>query len=98
MKSGRKTASQLLAIALPTTGSRLIGTVALFFEPIVVAQSLALAGVATIVATEQYGLLVGYVMPLLTLPTFITYSLSVSLLPSLSEAAANRQKSLFTTV
>ncbi|KKI85072.1 MULTISPECIES: stage V sporulation protein B [Shouchella] len=94
VKSGRKTASQLLAIALPTTGSRLIGTVALFFEPIVVAQSLALAGVATIVATQQYGLLVGYVMPLLTLPTFITYSLSVSLLPSLSEAAANKQKVL----
>ena len=32
-------------IALPTTGSRLIGSVS-YFEPIVVMQSLAIAGVA----------------------------------------------------
>ncbi|WP_078390860.1 stage V sporulation protein B [Shouchella patagoniensis] len=91
IKGERKTLSDLLHIALPTTGSRLIGTTALFFEPIVVAQSLAIAGTMTVVATQQYGLLVGYVVPLLTLPTFITYSLSVSLLPNLSEAAANKQ-------
>ncbi len=94
MKGEKKTFSDLLTIALPTTGSRLIGTTALFFEPIVVAQSLALAGTATIIATQQYGLLVGYVVPLLTLPTFITYSLSVSLLPNLSEAVAQQKHML----
>lgn len=94
IKGERNTLSELLGIAVPTTGSRLIGTTALFFEPIVVAQSLALAGTLTVVATQQYGLLVGYVVPLLTLPTFITYSLSVSLLPNLSEALANNKTSL----
>lgn len=89
-KDGKKTLEDLLAIALPTTGSRLIGSVAYFFEPIVVAQSLAIAGVATVVATSQYGELSGYVIPLLLLPTFITYSLSVSLVPAISEAAHQR--------
>ncbi|WP_096440378.1 stage V sporulation protein B [Alteribacter populi] len=90
VKGGRSTLNNLLSIALPTTGSRLIGSVSFFFEPIVVAQSLAIAGVATAVATAQYGELAGYVIPLLLLPTFITYSLSVSLVPAISEAASQK--------
>ncbi|MBU9720692.1 MULTISPECIES: stage V sporulation protein B [Bacillaceae] len=86
-KEGKNTLNDLLSIALPTTGSRLIGSVSYFFEPIVVAQSLALAGVATAVATSQYGELSGYVIPMLLLPTFITHSLSVSLVPAISEAS-----------
>lgn len=88
---GKETLKDLLAISLPTTGSRLIGSVSYFFEPIVVAQSLALAGVATVVATSQYGELAGFVIPLIMLPTFITYSLSVSLVPAISEAAAQQR-------
>ena len=88
---GKETTKELLAIALPTTGSRLIGSVSYFFEPIVVSQSLALAGVATVVATSQYGKLAGFVIPLITLPTFITYSLSVSLVPAISEARAMKK-------
>ena len=60
----------------------------LFFEPIVVMQSLAIAGVAASVATQQYGILNGYAFPLLSLPAFITYALSTALVPSISEAMA----------
>ncbi|WP_096201427.1 stage V sporulation protein B [Bacillus sp. FJAT-45350] len=94
LKNGKKTFSELMSIALPTTGSRMIGSIAFFFEPIVVAQSLAIAGVATAVATRQYGELAGLAIPLLMLPTFITYSLSVSLVPAISEASAQKQYSL----
>ncbi|WP_088102624.1 stage V sporulation protein B [Halalkalibacter urbisdiaboli] len=94
LKEGKKTFNDLMRISLPTTGSRLIGSLSLFFEPIVVAQSLALAGVATVVATRQYGELTGFVIPVLLLPTFITYSLSVSLVPAVSEAAAQNQYKL----
>lgn len=87
VKDGKETFNDLMTIALPTTGSRLIGSLSLFFEPIVVAQSLAIAGITTVVATTQYGELAGYVIPMLLLPTFITYSLSVSLVPAISEAA-----------
>jgi stage V sporulation protein B len=91
VKSGRETFNNLMAIALPTTGSRLIGSIAYFFEPIVVAQSLLIAGVTTSIATRQYGELTGYALPLLFLPSFITYSLSVSLVPAISEAAAQKK-------
>lgn len=94
LKDGKNTFQQLMAVALPTTGSRLIGSISFFFEPIVVSQSLAIAGVTTIMATKQYGELAGFAIPLLFLPTFITYSLSVSLVPAISEAAALRHYKL----
>ncbi|WP_240376463.1 stage V sporulation protein B [Bacillus piscicola] len=89
LQKGRETFSDLMAIALPATGSRLIGSISLFFEPIIISQSLALAGITTAAATAQYGELTGFVIPILFLPTFITYSFSVSLVPAVSEAAAN---------
>jgi stage V sporulation protein B len=94
LKGSKKVLNELLSIALPTTGSRLIGSISLFFEPILVSQSLLVAGVTVSAATSQYGLISGYVLPLLFLPSFITYSLSVSLVPALSEALVMKQHQL----
>jgi stage V sporulation protein B len=91
VKTGRETFTSLMRIALPTAGSRLIGSLSWFLEPIVVANSLAITGVAASLATKQYGQLTGYALPLLMLPSFITYSLSVSLVPAISEAMAQKQ-------
>ncbi|QDP40718.1 stage V sporulation protein B [Radiobacillus deserti] len=90
LKSGKETLKELLSIALPSTGSRLVGSFSNFMEPIVVSQSLAIAGVQTAIATQQYGLLTGYAIPLLYLPTFITHSLAVALVPNISEAEAHQ--------
>lgn len=92
--SGKKTFHNLMDIALPTTGSRMIGSIAWFFEPIVVSHSLAIAGVAAVAATKQYGSLTGYAMPLLMLPSFITYSLATSLVPAISEANSQNDHKL----
>lgn len=94
LKGSRPVQKQLFSIALPNTGSRLISSFAGFLEPILVAQSLAFAGVATKDATSQYGELTGYAMPLLFLPTFITNSLSIALVPSISELEAIGNKRL----
>ncbi|ALX48184.1 stage V sporulation protein B [Lentibacillus amyloliquefaciens] len=94
VKSGQDTIKELFSIALPSTGSRLIGNISHFLEPILVAQSLAIAGISSSMATKQYGELTGYVLPLLFLPTFITNSLSIALVPSISEADANQNKGL----
>jgi stage V sporulation protein B len=91
LSKGKETFQSLMRIALPTTGSRLIGSLSYFFEPIAVAQSLAIAGIATSIATKQYGELAGFAVPLLFLPTFITYSISVSLVPAISEALAQKK-------
>src|SRR5690625_664207 len=94
IKSSKETLKELFSIALPSTGSRLINSISLFLEPILVAQSLAFAGLSTTLATKQYGELTGYAMPLLFLPTFITNSLSIALVPSISEAEAKKQTRL----
>ncbi|WP_279401594.1 hypothetical protein [Piscibacillus salipiscarius] len=84
-----------MTIALPTAGTRLIGSVTYFLEPIFVSQSLVIAGYTIAQSTAAYGQLTGYVLPLLLLPTFITHSLSVALIPSVSEFnALNHQNSV----
>ncbi|SFM05015.1 stage V sporulation protein B [Gracilibacillus orientalis] len=94
MKAGKETLQQLFSIAIPSTASRLVNSIANFLEPILVAQSLALAGFQATVATKQYGALTGYALPLLFLPTFITHSLAVALVPNISEAEANHHTKL----
>ncbi|WP_404453197.1 stage V sporulation protein B [Virgibacillus necropolis] len=94
LKSSKDTLNELFSIALPTTGSKMIGSISYFLEPIIVMQSLAIAGIASKLATEQYGELTGFVLPLLFLPTFITQSLSITLVPSISEAGAKKNKEL----
>ncbi|MGJ9457077.1 stage V sporulation protein B [Oceanobacillus sp. CF4.6] len=93
-RSGQTVAKELFSIALPSLGSRMIGSISNFLDPILVFQSLALAGVASSLATKQYGELTGYVMPLLYLPTFITHSLAVALVPSIAEAEANKNRKI----
>nr|WP_310552017.1 stage V sporulation protein B [Paenibacillus sp. YX.27] len=83
-----RTLRRLLRISVPVTAGRLVGSFSYLLESIVTARSLALAGVATSVATAQYGALQGMVIPLLLLPSALTSSLAVSLVPSLSEATA----------
>jgi stage V sporulation protein B len=84
---------QLLLISLPVTGSKLVGATSYLLESILIMQSLAAAGIVTAIATAQYGALQGMVFPILLLPSALTYSLSTSLIPSLSEAAARNDMS-----
>ncbi|MEF2243316.1 stage V sporulation protein B [Paenibacillus sp. IITD108] len=83
-----KVLRRLLGLSIPVTGSRLVGSLSYLFESIFIARSLAAAGIATGIATAHYGALQGMIIPLILLPTALTQSLAVSLVPSLSEAAA----------
>ncbi|WP_379160968.1 stage V sporulation protein B [Paenibacillus sp. sgz5001063] len=79
---------RLIRISVPVTAGRLVGSFSYLLESIITARSLAFAGIATAAATAQYGSLQGMVIPLLLLPGVLSSSLAVSLVPSLSEAAA----------
>ncbi|GBF10046.1 stage V sporulation protein B [Tepidibacillus sp. HK-1] len=81
-------------IALPVTTSQVIGSLAYFIEPSIVSHSLAIAGISTAMATALYGQLAGMALLVLFFPTVITYSLSLSLIPAISEAAARKEMSL----
>jgi stage V sporulation protein B len=85
---------RLLDISVPITGSKLVGATSYLLESIFIAQALAAAGVSTAMATAQYGALQGMVLPILLLPSALTSSLSVSLIPSLSEAAARKDMAM----
>ncbi len=87
-REDRASFRRLMRVSIPVTASRLVGSGSYFLESIFTVQSLAAAGIATAVATAQYGALQGMIIPILLLPGVLTYSLSVSLVPSLSEAAA----------
>jgi stage V sporulation protein B len=92
--SGHSALRKLLGLSIPVTGSRLVGSLSYLLESIFTARSLAAAGIITSVATAQYGALQGMIIPIILLPTALTYSLAVSLVPSLSEAAAKGDNAL----
>ncbi len=82
---------QMIAhIAVPVTTSQIFGSLAYFFEPSIVAHSLSFAGLSAKEATILYGQLAGMAILIITFPSVITYSLSVSLIPAVSEAAAKK--------
>ncbi|MBA2872315.1 stage V sporulation protein B [Anoxybacillus calidus] len=88
ISKGKDILFDLLQIGLPTTVIGLIYSISGVLQPIIITQSLALAGIDTPLATKQFGMLTGYAMPLVLLPGFITSALSVSLIPAISEAKA----------
>lgn len=88
------TVKELLHITIPVTASRVFGSLAYAIEPIVVSQSLALAGLTVVASTAFYGQLEGMAIPIVFFPAFITYALSVSLVPAISEAAAHKNHRL----
>lgn len=94
LRQGRSTLGELLQIGLPTTGHGVIHSLYNAFQPLMITTSLALAGIGTAAATQQFGLLAGYTFPLLFMPSFITHSLSTALIPAIGEAAANKNSLL----
>lgn len=79
----------ILEISLPTTGSRLIGTIGMFFEPIIFTYFLLKLGYSNQYILNEYGILNGYVMPLILLPSFFTGAISQALLPIVSNGYTN---------
>lgn len=92
-KPARVIQKELADTALPALGSRSIGSVAWFLEPIFTVKSLARAGFTAEEALKLYGVLTGYVLPLLLLPSFFTSALSSSLVPDISESYSRHQYS-----
>ena len=76
----------VLSISLPTTGSRIIGSIGYFLEPIILTFTLLKVGYTNSFIVREYGIISGYVMPLLLLPSFFTNAISQALLPVVSRA------------
>ena len=79
---------RLICFATPLTGSRVILNLFASAEAILIPSALTTFGLGRSDALSVFGTLTGMAMPVIMLPTVLTGSLSVLLLPAISEAAA----------
>ena len=75
----------IFAIALPTTFSRLVGSITYFLEPIILTTILLKIGYSNNFIIEEYGIINGYILPLIMLPSFFTNAISQALMPIVSK-------------
>ena len=71
----------ILNLSLSATGSRFIGSISYFLEPIILTFILIKCGYTNTYIVAEYGIITGYIFPLLLLPSFFTMAISTSLLP-----------------
>lgn len=89
IKPNKKNTSDLFKIALPTTGSRLIGSIGYFLEPIIITFVLTKIGYTNNFIVNEYGIINGYVMQIVLLPSFFTAAISQALIPIISKNYVN---------
>ncbi len=80
----------ILSISLPATGSRLIGNIGYFLEPIILTFVLIHTGYDSEFIINEYGIINGYVLPLILLPSFFTMAISQSLIPIISKSYSDK--------
>lgn len=73
-------------IGIPTTMSRIIGSIGAFLEPIILTGTLISLGYSNKFIVNEYGILNGFVMPLILLPSFFTLAISQALIPVISKS------------
>lgn len=87
-KSTTQATKYVLSLALPLSGSRFIGTLTMFLEPFII----TLFGAASLLSIqESYGELHGYILPLLSLSSFVSATLSAYLLPTFTSYYSSNQ-------
>lgn len=89
LKLNIKNIKAILKIALPTTLSRLIGSITYFLEPIILTTMLLKYGYSNQYIVEEYGIINGYVLPIILLPSFFTSAISQALIPIVSKNYSN---------
>lgn len=89
-KVDKNIVKDVLNISIPSTGSRLIGSISYFLEPIILTYAMLKSGSSLSFITSEYGIVTGYVYTLLLIPSFFTMAISTSLLPIISKNYAER--------
>lgn len=74
----------IFAISIPTTLSRLISSISLFLEPIILTFVFFKLGYDNNYITYEYGIITGYVFPIIMMPNFLTGAISSALLPDIT--------------
>lgn len=85
LKPNTNSLKEVLQISIPATSSRLIGTFGSFFEPIILTFVLLKVGYNNSFIVTEYGILNGYVLPMLLMPSFFSMAISQALIPIVSK-------------
>ena len=99
----RRITGQLLQLAVPLSANRLVLNLLQSVEAIYIPNRLMAYGLKNADALSVYGVLTGMSLPLILFPSAITNSISVLLLPIVSEADASGnqtavQRAIFTSI
>ena len=87
----------VLNISLPTTTTRIIGTIGYFLEPIILTNVLLKVGYTKDFITLEYGVITAFVMPILLLPSFFTTAISNAMFPIISREYSKKNISYIKT-
>ena len=79
-----------LSIGIPTTLSKLVGSITYFLEPIILTSVLLYIGYKNSYIIKEYGILSGYSIPIILLPNFFSIAISQALLPVISKEYKNK--------
>lgn len=91
IKPSRLYIKDSLDIALPNTAGRLIGQIGYFLEPIILTGTLLFVGYSNQFIVTEYGIVTGFVLPLLLLPSFFTMAISQALLPVVTKLYSKKK-------
>lgn len=82
--------NEILSISIPSLGGRLIGNICYFFEPIILTNILLFVGYSTNYIASEYAVYNAYVIPILTMPAFISMAINTTLIPEVSRNYNNK--------
>jgi len=86
--SKKTVAKNIITTSIPITFSRMIVNIIDLAESIIIPQRLIVSGLTHKEAMSEFGKMSGMAFPLAYMPSVITMSLSITVLPAVSEAAA----------
>lgn len=82
----RQTAPELMQLAMPLMGNRLVLNILASAEAILIPSRLQMSGLTDSAALSVYGVLTGMALPFILFPSTVFNSLAVLLLPTVAEA------------
>ncbi len=86
LRPSREYIKDIMNICVPSTSSKIVGSISHFLEPIVLINVLSYVGYSNNYIVTEYGIVNGYSLALLLIPQFFTMSISTSLIPELSKS------------
>jgi stage V sporulation protein B len=73
-------------LSIPNISGSIIGNISYFLEPILITSILTNIGLSTNYIIREYGIINGYILPFLMIPSFFSIALSQAALPYLSRS------------